>query len=79
MEVGMGTGLRVSALLALAARPRLGAIAEKTLTQPERKSLLPHAARPVEQERTGQGIAPDGGVEAGTECGMSVEWEQRHG
>jgi hypothetical protein len=79
VEVRVGAGQRIPALLTLAARSRLRPVADEPLAEPERKALLPHTARSMQQERTGQRVAPDGGVEAGAESRVAVEGEERHG
>ena len=75
MDVRVGAGQRVPAVLAAAARLRILAGAQEPLAQPEREALLADAEWSVKQERPWQRVALDRVAESLTQRGMAVEWE----
>jgi hypothetical protein len=78
MDIRMGAGERIPAVLTCTTRPRLSAGTQQALAEPEREPLLADAEWAVEHEGPRQHIAPDGVVEAGAKDRMAVKWEERH-
>jgi hypothetical protein len=73
MNVGMTAGEGVATVLTPAAGARLVAGAEHTLAQPERQPLLADAARALQEERAGEGAAPNRVVEPLAEGVVAME------
>jgi len=78
VDVRVSASECVPAVLARSTRARLRPLTHESLREPERDSLLAHAARAVQEQRTGQRITTDGVVEAGTERRVAVEGEKSH-
>ena len=76
MNVGVRAGLRVAAVLAAAARARLGTGAEQALAEPERQPLLADAQRTLQQQRRREGVTPDRVVEPASDAVVAVQWEE---
>jgi hypothetical protein len=78
MDVRVRAGERVAAMLAGAARARLGAGAEQTLAEPEGQSLLPDAGWSVQQQRSGERVATDGIIQPSAQGGVTVQRKKGH-
>ena len=78
MNVGVGAGQRVAAVLATAAWTRLRTDAEQALAQPEREPLLAGAERPLKKQRRGEGASLDRILEALAKRLVAMEWKERH-
>ena len=78
MNVGVSAGLRVVAVLALPAGPRLRPGAEEPLAEPQRQALLADSRGALEQQRRGERIAPGRVFEPASDGVMAVQWKERH-
>ena len=78
MNVRVCPGEGVSAVLAGAARARLGAGAEQPLAEPEGQSLLPDAGGSVQQQGSGEGVATDGIVQPSANGDVTMKREKGH-
>ena len=78
MNVRVVAGLRVAAVLALSARPRLGTGADEALAEPQCQPLLADAQGTLEQQRRGERIPPDRVIEPASDGVVAVQWEERH-
>jgi len=78
MNVGVVSGLRVAAMLALSAGSRLRPRTEQALAEPERQSLLADSLRALEQKRRRERVAPDRVIEPASDGFVAVQWEERH-
>ena len=79
MNVGVRAGQRIPTMLTRAARPQAWSTTHEPLSEPQRKSLLADADRAVEEQRARHRITPDRLLEAGTNCCMAMQREERHG
>jgi len=78
MNVRVIAGLRVAAMLALAAGARLRTRAEEALAQPEREPLLSNSLRALDEKRRGKRVPPDRVIEPASNGVVAVQWEKRH-
>jgi protease I len=75
----MGSRERIAAVLACAARLRVGSRAQQALADPVRQPLLSDPPGPLKQERSGKGTSTDRVVEASSQRVVAVQREARHG
>ena len=78
MDVGVCAGKRIPAMLAGAARQRLGTRAEQPLAEPQGEALLADAGRSVKEQRAGERVATNRVVEPRAERVVAVNGKQRH-